>query len=48
MVNKGDDENLRDSKGGQKSFSICMCRVDLYVSVVGLHIRKEHPDYLEL
>jgi hypothetical protein len=45
MVNKGDDENLRDPKSGQKSFSICVCQVDMYVSVVGLHIMREHFDY---
>jgi hypothetical protein len=48
MVNKGDDENLRGFKNNHKSFSICVYWVDLYVSVVGLHIMKEHPDYWEL
>jgi hypothetical protein len=45
MVDKGDDENLRGLKSGQKSFSICVCWVDMYVSVVGLHIMREHLDY---
>jgi hypothetical protein len=48
MVDKGDDENLRGLKSSQKSFSICVCRVDLYVSVIGLHIIREHLDYWEL
>jgi hypothetical protein len=26
----------------------CVCRVDMYVSVVDLHIMREHPNYWEL
>jgi hypothetical protein len=48
MVDKGDIENLRGLKNIQKSFSICACWVDLYVSIVGLHIMKENLDYWEL
>ncbi len=44
-VDKGDDENPMDFKS--EIFSICVCRVDLYVNVVGLHIMKEHPNYWE-
>jgi hypothetical protein len=47
MVDKGDDENFRGLKSSQKSFSICVCWVDMYVSV-GLHIMKKHPNYWEL
>jgi hypothetical protein len=45
MVDEGDDENLKGLKNGQKSFSICVCWVDMYVSVVGMHIMKKHPNY---
>ncbi len=48
MVDKGDDENFRGLKSGQKSFSMCACWVDLYVSVLGLHFIREYPDYWEL
>jgi hypothetical protein len=48
MVDKGDDENLRDLKSGYKSFSICVCRVDLYVSVIGLYFMRKYLDYWEL
>jgi hypothetical protein len=48
MVDKGDDENLRGLKNCQKPFSIFVCWVDLYVSVVGLHIMRDHPNYREL
>ncbi len=48
MVDKGDDESFKGLKSGQNSFSICVCWVNLYVSVVGLHIMREHPDYWEL
>jgi hypothetical protein len=48
MVDKGDDENVRGFNTGKKSFSICVCRVDLYVSVVGLYFMKEYLDYWEL
>jgi hypothetical protein len=47
MVDKVGDENLRGLKSDKKSFSICVCRVDLYVSVVGLHIMRKQPDYWE-
>jgi hypothetical protein len=45
MVDKGDDENFRGLKGSQKSFLICVCQVDLYVNVVGLHFMREYPNY---
>ncbi len=48
MVDKGDDENLRGFKSGQKSFSMCAFWVDLYVNVDGLHFMKKYPNYLEL
>jgi hypothetical protein len=48
MVDKGDDENFRGLKSGQKSFSMCACWVDLYVSVFGLHFIREYLDYWEL
>jgi hypothetical protein len=48
MVDKGDDENLRDLNNDMITFSICVSHVDLYGSVVGLHIMKEHLDYWEL
>jgi hypothetical protein len=48
MVDKRDDENPRDLKNDLITFSICVCRVDLYGNVVGLHIMREHLDYLEL
>ncbi len=28
MVDKGNDENFRGFKSGQKSFSICVCQVN--------------------
>jgi hypothetical protein len=48
MVDKGDDENLRGLKNCKKSNSICVCRVDLYMSVVGLDIMRKQFDYWEL
>jgi hypothetical protein len=45
MVDKAGDENLKGLKSDKKSFSICVCRVDLYVSVVDLHIMREQLDY---
>jgi hypothetical protein len=48
MVNKGDGENLRGLKNGQKSLSMCVFWVHLYVNVDGLHFMRKYPDYLEL
>jgi hypothetical protein len=45
MFDNGDDEKLKGFKSDQKSFSMCVCWVDLYVSVVGLHFVKEYLDY---
>jgi hypothetical protein len=44
MVDKGDDKNLRGFKSGHKSFSICVCRVDLHVRMVVLHFMRGHPN----
>jgi hypothetical protein len=48
MVDKGDDENLKGLKSGQKSFSMCVFWVDLCVNVDGLHFMRKYLDYLEL
>jgi hypothetical protein len=47
MVDKGDDESLRGFKNSQKSFSICVCWVNMYVNVIGLQIIRENLDYWE-
>jgi hypothetical protein len=48
MVDKRDDENVKGLKSSQKSFSMCVFWVDLYVSVNGLHFMREYPNYWEL
>jgi hypothetical protein len=48
MVDKGDDENLRGLKSGQKSFSMFVFWVDLYVDVNDLHFMRKYPNYWEL
>lgn len=48
MIDKGDDENFKGLKSSQKSFSICVCQVYVYVNVVGLHFMKEYLNYWEL
>ncbi len=48
MADKGDDENLRSFENNHKSFLICVCQVDMYVSVIGLHFMREYPNYWEL
>ncbi len=45
MFDKRDDENPKDFKNSLITFSICVCWVDMYGNVIGLHIMRKHLDY---